>query len=80
VTQDIAHEIHPEAVENGYRHGSSPITVLGAGASEMFGQKQRRQPEFVVVSRREFLSDDHILVRVDRVLDLHWLREDVSAL
>jgi len=46
----------------------------------MFGQKQRRQPEFVVVSRRELLSDDHILVRVDRVLDLRWLREDISAL
>jgi hypothetical protein len=49
---------------------ASPITLCW----EMSGQKERRQPElFVVVSRCEFLSDDHNLVRVDRVLDLRWL-------
>jgi transposase len=47
----------------------------------MLGQKDRRQPElFVAACLRELLPDDHILVRVDRVLDLRWLREDVSAL
>jgi hypothetical protein len=37
----------------------------------MLGKKDRRQPElFVAGLLRELLPDDHILVRVDRVLDL----------
>ena len=47
----------------------------------MLGMKERRQPElFVAGSLRELLPDDHVLVRVDRVLDLGWLRADVSGL
>ncbi len=47
----------------------------------MLGQKERRQPElFVAGSLRELLPDDHVLVRVDRVLDLSWLRGEVGSL
>src|SRR5271166_409200 len=46
----------------------------------MLGEKDRRQPElFVVGSLPQLLPDDHILVRVDRVLDLSWLRAEVAA-
>src|SRR3984893_2641942 len=45
----------------------------------MLGQKDRGQPElFVAGSLRALLPDYHILVRVDRVLDLSWLRAEVS--
>lgn len=45
----------------------------------MLRQKDRDQPElFVAGSLRALLPDDHILVRVDRVLDLSWLRAEVS--
>jgi transposase len=47
----------------------------------MLGKKDRRQPElFVAASLRELLPDEHILVRVDRVLDLGWLRAEVAEL
>src|SRR5688572_5600870 len=47
----------------------------------MLGRKERRQPElFVAGSLRDLLPDDHILVRVARVLDLGWLHEEVAAL
>ena len=47
----------------------------------MLGQKDRCQPElFVIGSLRQLLPDDYILVRVDRVLDLSWLREEVAPL
>src|SRR5690242_5592023 len=47
----------------------------------MLGQKDRCQPElFVVGSLGQLLPDDHVLVRVDRVLDLSWLREEVAPL
>src|ERR687896_555211 len=40
----------------------------------MLGRKDRRQPElFVAGSLKELLPEDHVLVRVDRVLDLSWL-------
>jgi len=43
----------------------------------MLGQKDRSQPElFVAGSLRALLPEDHILVRVDRVLDLNWLRAE----
>jgi transposase len=45
----------------------------------MLGRKERRQPElFVAGSLRELLPDDHVLVRVDRVLDLSWLPHAVA--
>jgi hypothetical protein len=47
----------------------------------MLGRKEHRQPElFVAGSPRELLPDDHVLVRVDRVLDLGWLHEEVADL
>ena len=45
----------------------------------MLGRKERSQPElFVAGTLRDLLPDDHVLVRVDRVLDLGWLREEVA--
>jgi transposase len=47
----------------------------------MLGRKERRQPElFVAGTLRDLLPDDHVLVRVDRVLDLGWLHEEVENL
>lgn len=45
----------------------------------MLGRKERDQLElYMCGSLRDLLPDDHILVRVDHVLDLSWLREAVS--
>lgn len=47
----------------------------------MLGRRGRRQPElFVAGPLREPLPGDHVLVRVDRVLDLGWLRAEVEPL
>src|ERR687898_2798278 len=47
----------------------------------MLGYKDRDQGEFFITgSLRQLLPDDHILVRVDRVLDLAWLRSEVADL
>jgi transposase len=47
----------------------------------MLGCKQRGQFElFVTGSLRQLVPDDHILARVDRVLDLSWLRGEVAPL
>jgi len=47
----------------------------------MLGRWERRQPElFVAGSLRTLLPDEHVLVRVDRVLDLGWLRAEVEPL
>ena len=44
------------------------------------GHKERRRPElFVSGSLRQLVPADHILARVDRVLDLSWLREEVAG-
>src|SRR3712207_419531 len=44
-------------------------------------RRERRQPGlFVACSLRELLSDNHVLVRVGRVLDLGWLRAEVEPL
>lgn len=44
----------------------------------MLGRKERDQLElYMCGSLRDLLPDDHILVRVDQVLDLSWLREAV---
>src|SRR3712207_6245055 len=43
--------------------------------------KNRDQPElFVTGSLRQLVPDDHILARVDHVLDLSWLRAEVADL
>jgi transposase len=40
----------------------------------MLGKRERRQPElFVAGSLGDLVPDDHVLARVDRVLDLAWL-------
>jgi transposase len=45
----------------------------------MLGHRDRCQPElFVAGSLRDILPEDHVLVRVDRVVDLSWLRAEVA--
>ncbi|WIW50526.1 IS1182 family transposase (plasmid) [Bradyrhizobium sp. 62B] len=45
----------------------------------MLGRKERDQLElFITGSLRQLVPDEHVLARVDRVLDLSWLREEVS--
>lgn len=47
----------------------------------MLGRKDRDQLElFMVGSLRQLVPDDHILARVDRVLELGWLRDEVADL
>ena len=47
----------------------------------MLGRKDRGQLElFITGSLRGLIPDDHVLVRVDRVLDLEWIRADVADL
>ena len=45
----------------------------------MLGRKGRDQLElFVAGSLDQLVPEDHVLARVDRVLDLGWLREEVA--
>jgi len=47
----------------------------------MLGRKERDQLElFMTGSLRQLVPDDHILARVDQVLDLSWLRDEVADL
>lgn len=47
----------------------------------MLGRKERGQLElFITGSLRDLVPDDHVLVRIDRVLDLSWLRAEVAGL
>lgn len=47
----------------------------------MLGRKERDQLElFISGSLRQLVPDNHVLARVDRVLDLSWLRAGVSGL
>ncbi len=47
----------------------------------MLGRKEPDQLEFFVCgSLRDLLPEDHVLVRVDRVLDLSWLADAVADL
>jgi len=47
----------------------------------MLGRKERDQLElFITGSLRQLVPDDHVLARVDRVLDLSWLRAEVAGL
>jgi transposase len=46
----------------------------------MIGKKKRSQPTlFIPGSIEDFIPDDHILKRVDRVIDLSWLRGEVAG-
>ena len=41
--------------------------------------KARGQLElFITGSLRQLIPDDHVLARVDRILDLSWLRDEVA--
>jgi hypothetical protein len=45
----------------------------------MLGRKERGQLElFVSGSLRDLLPDEHVLVRVDHILDLGWLHDEVQ--
>lgn len=45
----------------------------------MLGRKERDQLElFISGTLRQLVPDEHVLARVDRVLDVSWLREEVS--
>ncbi len=45
----------------------------------MLGRRVRGQGQLVFAgSLRELLPNDHVLVRVDPVLDLDWLRAEVA--
>lgn len=47
----------------------------------MLGRKERDQLElYMCGSLRQLLPDDHLLVRVDQVLDLSWLHGEVAEL
>lgn len=47
----------------------------------MLGRKERNQLElFITGSLRQLIPDEHVLVRVDSVLDLSWLRNELSDL
>ena len=47
----------------------------------MLGRKDRDQLElYMCGSLRQLVPDDHVLARVDRVLDLSWLRNEVAEL
>ena len=51
---------------------------MGCGT---LGRKERDQLElFMTGSLRQLVPDDHVLARVDRVLDLSWLRAEVAGL
>lgn len=46
----------------------------------MIGNTRRAQPTlFIPGSLEDYIPGDHILKRVDRVLDLSWLREEVAG-
>jgi len=47
----------------------------------MLGRKERGQLElFITGSLRDLIPDDHVLVKIDQVLDLGWLRAEVADL
>lgn len=46
----------------------------------MLGRRGPEQYEFFVGSLRELIPDEHVLARVDRELDLSWLRDEVAGL
>lgn len=46
----------------------------------MLGERKTEQFEFFAGSLRDLIPDEHILARVDRVLDLTWLRDEVGSL
>lgn len=50
-----------------------------AGGRDVIGKQERWQEDlFVAGSLRDLIPEDHILRRVDAVLDLSWLREEIA--
>ncbi len=45
----------------------------------MLGRRGPEQFAFFAGSLRDLIPDDHILARVDRVLDLSWLHDAVAS-
>ncbi|WP_019015836.1 IS1182 family transposase [Elioraea tepidiphila] len=45
----------------------------------MLGRRGPEQYEFFAGSLRDLIPDEHVLARVDRVLDLSWLRDEVAG-
>ena len=44
----------------------------------MIGRQNRQQQQlFIAGDIQQFIPDDHILRRVDRIFDMSWLREEV---
>jgi transposase len=74
---------HPLGIARVFEAGRQPLGDL----EPPFDRRQqqysavRSQPElFVAGSLRGLLPGDHVLVRVDRILNLNWLRGEVSEL
>ena len=58
-----------------------PQVIRDRRGRAMLGRKERDQLELLITgSLRQLIPDDHVLVRVDRVLDLSWLRDEVADL
>lgn len=51
---------------------------LAIGDTVMLGSRGAEQLEFFAGSLRDLIPDDHVLARVDRVLDLSWLHAIVK--
>jgi transposase len=48
-------------------------------SNDMLGHKDRDPLEFFITgSLKQLIPDEHVLVQVDHVLDLPWLREEVA--
>lgn len=59
--------------------GPSEADSRSAEANQMLGRKERDQLElFITGSLKQLVPDEHVLARVDRGLDLSWLRGEVS--
>lgn len=55
------------------------MTMASGRGSWMLQRRTRGKLEFFASgSLRELVPDDHVLARVDPVLDLGWLRDEVA--
>jgi transposase len=46
----------------------------------MLGNKDRQEDLFIIGSIKQFIPEDHILLKVDKILDLSWLEGEVKHL
>jgi hypothetical protein len=57
----------------------SLVIRFAISEGEMLERKERSQLElFISGSLKQLIPEDHVLVRVDQVLDLSWLRDEVA--